>query len=75
MYYVTFLPLLPLGNSKAFADVLIVNGPGTCFVLCLAVYINKVDLIHERINFELTILTVLWFTSTQADLCRVIRTR
>ncbi|THU95652.1 glycosyltransferase family 1 protein [Dendrothele bispora CBS 962.96] len=40
IYYVTIEPLFSLDIK--FADVLILNGPGTCFVLCLAVYINKI---------------------------------
>jgi len=39
--YVTLPPLLSPGNVLPFADVLILNGPGTCFVLCAAVYVNK----------------------------------
>ncbi|KAJ7497356.1 glycosyltransferase family 1 protein [Mycena latifolia] len=31
---------LPHGRGP-FADVLILNGPGTCFVLCIAVYFSK----------------------------------
>ncbi|KAJ7703133.1 oligosaccharide biosynthesis protein Alg14-like protein [Mycena rosella] len=38
IYHVTF----PHGRARAsFADVLILNGPGTCFILCIAVYVNK----------------------------------
>ncbi|KAJ7924876.1 glycosyltransferase family 1 protein [Mycena leptocephala] len=32
---------LPFRNRRSFADILILNGPGTCFVLCIAVYVNK----------------------------------
>ncbi|KJA24260.1 glycosyltransferase family 1 protein [Hypholoma sublateritium FD-334 SS-4] len=40
---VRYITLAPLYNKKrpTFADVLILNGPGTSFVVCLAVYINK----------------------------------
>lgn len=38
-YHITLLPLL---SGKPWADVLILNGPGTCVMLCLAVYLNKV---------------------------------
>jgi beta-1,4-N-acetylglucosaminyltransferase len=31
-----------LRSGRSFSDVLIMNGPGTCFILCLAFYINKV---------------------------------
>ncbi|KAF8973219.1 UDP-N-acetylglucosamine transferase subunit ALG14 [Flammula alnicola] len=39
-YHVTLRPLCSSKKLK-FADVLILNGPGTCFMLCMAVYINK----------------------------------
>lgn len=39
--HVTMQPMLSPGDSRPFADVLILNGPGTCFVLCAAVYVNK----------------------------------
>ncbi|KAG5735118.1 UDP-N-acetylglucosamine transferase subunit ALG14 [Termitomyces sp. T112] len=28
-------------GQPAFADVLLVNGPGTCFILCIVAYLNK----------------------------------
>ncbi|KAF8271527.1 glycosyltransferase family 1 protein [Lactarius quietus] len=34
------LPVTLLGDSST-VDVLVLNGPGTCFVLCLAAYINR----------------------------------
>lgn len=37
-YHVTINPLL---SGEPFADVLLVNGPGTCVMLCLAVYLNR----------------------------------
>jgi len=40
-YHLTLLPFFSRRN-RIFADILILNGPGTCFVLCVAVYINKV---------------------------------
>ncbi|KIM40081.1 glycosyltransferase family 1 protein [Hebeloma cylindrosporum] len=39
-YHLTLLPLFSHGH-RTFADILILNGPGTCFILCIAVYINK----------------------------------
>ncbi|KAJ7680388.1 oligosaccharide biosynthesis protein Alg14 like protein, partial [Mycena polygramma] len=36
IHHITFAP-----SRSSFADVLILNGPGTCFVLCIAVYINR----------------------------------
>jgi len=38
VYHVTLSPLL---SGTKFADVVILNGPGTCFVLCIASYLNK----------------------------------
>jgi beta-1,4-N-acetylglucosaminyltransferase len=40
--HVTMEPLLSPGGSRPFSDILILNGPGTCFVLCAAVYVNRV---------------------------------
>jgi len=40
LYHFTILPLCT-GIRWPFADVLILNGPGTCFVLCAAVYVNR----------------------------------
>ncbi|KAJ7084445.1 glycosyltransferase family 1 protein [Mycena belliarum] len=37
IYHVAF----SRGGRAAFADLLILNGPGTCFVLCIAVCFNK----------------------------------
>ena len=43
VYHITIKPNLCYQESRSgFADVLILNGPGTCFILCVAVYINKV---------------------------------
>jgi beta-1,4-N-acetylglucosaminyltransferase len=41
VYRVTFAPRL--SGESAF-DVLLLNGPGTCVVLCLAAYVNRVSL-------------------------------
>lgn len=41
MYRITLAPRL--SGESAF-DVLLLNGPGTCVVLCLAVYVNRVSL-------------------------------
>ncbi|KAF8806388.1 glycosyltransferase family 1 protein [Phlegmacium glaucopus] len=38
IYHLSFLPL---AKDQRFADVLILNGPGTCFVLCFTIYLNK----------------------------------
>ena len=39
LYYFTYLSLV----GSPIADVLILNGPGTGFILCIAVYISKVS--------------------------------
>ncbi|TDL24321.1 glycosyltransferase family 1 protein [Rickenella mellea] len=39
LYHVTYLPLR---TSRKFADVLVLNGPGTCLVLCIAAYVNRI---------------------------------
>jgi len=42
IYHVVVAPFLFLnGRQAVFADVLLLNGPGTCFILCIAVYVNK----------------------------------
>ncbi|KAG7440034.1 glycosyltransferase family 1 protein [Guyanagaster necrorhizus] len=41
MQLVTLSPLLSSSSSQPFADVLILNGPGTCLSLCIAVYVSK----------------------------------
>jgi len=38
IYYVTFTPLT---SGKPFADVVLLNGPGTCVMVCIAAYIAK----------------------------------
>lgn len=40
LHHVMVLPRKSRGRSP-FADVLLLNGPGTCFMLCIAVYVNK----------------------------------
>ncbi|EGN99879.1 glycosyltransferase family 1 protein [Serpula lacrymans var. lacrymans S7.3] len=42
VYHVTITPLLRTERfRRPFADVLILNGPGTCVILCAAVFLNK----------------------------------
>lgn len=46
LYHVT---VVPIAKGTSFADVLVLNGPGTCFILCLAVLVNRVRLTeHSR---------------------------
>ncbi|KAJ7579110.1 glycosyltransferase family 1 protein [Mycena floridula] len=40
IYYTTYMPLFSAASAP-FADVLILNGPGTCLPLCMAVYLAK----------------------------------
>jgi len=39
LYYVVLRPAL---KWRPFADVLILNGPGTCFVLCIATFTGRI---------------------------------
>jgi beta-1,4-N-acetylglucosaminyltransferase len=41
IYHMTLVPMFSGGYSRGLGDILLVNGPGTCFVLCGAAYINK----------------------------------
>ncbi|KAG9316569.1 hypothetical protein JVU11DRAFT_2620 [Chiua virens] len=44
IYLVTITPLLKAGSlGTPFADLLILNGPGTCVPLCITVVANKVS--------------------------------
>ncbi|KAI0699553.1 glycosyltransferase family 1 protein [Cytidiella melzeri] len=38
VYHVMLVPLL---SGERFADVVLLNGPGTCVMVCMAVYVNK----------------------------------
>jgi beta-1,4-N-acetylglucosaminyltransferase len=40
LYHITLATRFP-GHPPSF-DVLLLNGPGTCFVLCMVVYVNRV---------------------------------
>ncbi|KAI0058090.1 oligosaccharide biosynthesis protein Alg14 like protein [Artomyces pyxidatus] len=42
IYHITVSPFLPpFGSRTPVFEVLIFNGPGTCFVLCLAAFLNR----------------------------------
>jgi len=41
IYHLILSPFISDGGRNSFADALILNGPGTCVVLCIAVYIKK----------------------------------
>jgi len=82
--HITMEPLLSRGNSRAFADVLIMNGPGTCLVLCAAVYVNRVmswASSHSHLRRSVTgkasdtFATVFRTTITQTYLYRILCTR
>jgi len=64
-YYVTLAPRL-LGDSfRVDVDVLLLNGPGTCFVLCLAAYINRfLGLPSPRLVYVETFARVLTLSLT-----------
>ncbi|KAH8080265.1 glycosyltransferase family 1 protein [Cristinia sonorae] len=38
LYYVMLLPLI---SGEPFADVVLLNGPGTCCIVCLAIYFSR----------------------------------
>lgn len=56
VYYVVVEPLV--AKKPAFADLLLLNGPGTCFVLCLAVYMNKVASFFPQYDTGLCLVTI-----------------
>ncbi|KAG8679047.1 UDP-N-acetylglucosamine transferase subunit, partial [Ceratobasidium sp. 394] len=41
IWTIRVLTLPALRARRSFADVLLINGPGTCFILTLGVYINR----------------------------------
>jgi beta-1,4-N-acetylglucosaminyltransferase len=69
IYYVTLAPRLLGDFFRVDVDVLLLNGPGTCFVLCVAAYINRVgDLASHRLLL-LTRIVVLWIAVSEAGVC------
>ncbi|KAI0093060.1 oligosaccharide biosynthesis protein Alg14-like protein [Irpex rosettiformis] len=44
VYHITLSPLI---TGVHFADVLLLNGPGTCVIVCIAVYINRFLGLHS----------------------------
>lgn len=72
LYHIALAPVL---SGKPFADVLILNGPGTCCMLCLAVYFNKArspPFSSSPMAIETGFLTVLRVPCTESDIRRVI---
>jgi hypothetical protein len=55
------------------ADVLLVNGPGTCFVLCAAVYLNKVRMPIVLLAYSDGPITVSGTWIAQTDIRGIIR--
>ena len=67
-------------DPESVWDVLILNGPGTCFSICAAVYFNRVSLpLSPRYIPDLTISTdlrtslVYGFTFSKDDIYRILR--
>lgn len=55
IYYLTVEPLLMFQTqTKIMTDVLVLNGPGTCITLSIAVLINKVNLSLQSLVYYLT---------------------
>ena len=48
IWHVTLAPIL--SGSQVY-DVLLLNGPGTCFVLCMAAYTNRVRCFLSRADY------------------------
>ena len=67
-------------NAEPVWDVLIVNGPGTCFTVCAAVFLNRVSLPHfaryilrSSISTDLRTFLVSGFTFSKGDIRRIFR--
>ena len=63
IYHVVVEPLV--AKKPAFADLLLLNGPGTCFVLCVAVYMNKVASFFPQYDIGLYVLSQSSFWVSQ----------
>ena len=45
VYHLVLAPVIfPNDNHTLSPDVLLLNGPGTCFTICIAVYLKRVSL-------------------------------
>lgn len=67
-------------DPESVWDVLILNGPGTCFSICAAVYFNRVSLpVFHRYTLDLDVgidlrtFLVSGFTFSKGDICRIFR--
>ena len=73
-YHITFLSLR---SGKPFSEVLLLNGPGTCLVLCIAVYVNRVgtnfdpfkDWLPDPLTFD---PPALGNHITSVNICRIL---
>lgn len=75
LYHVTFAPFLASALSRPPgpfpAEALILNGPGTCFVLTAAVYVNKVSSLPQKFPCTVpadTSSEVLWLSLSKDNL-------
>lgn len=60
----------PILRGRPFADVLLLNGPGTCVVLCLAVYLTKASISPLTVVMGTEAAPVVpWVACSQSDLC------
>ncbi|KAK7057141.1 UDP-N-acetylglucosamine transferase subunit ALG14 [Favolaschia claudopus] len=70
IYHVAFAQF---SARSSFADLLVLNGPGTCFVLCIAVYMNKFfGLAAPRIIYIESFARVNSLSLSGKLLCRVV---
>jgi beta-1,4-N-acetylglucosaminyltransferase len=42
LWYITLRPLLSMGGQKVFADLILLNGPGSCVPIVLSAFLPKV---------------------------------
>ncbi|KAH7909323.1 glycosyltransferase family 1 protein [Hygrophoropsis aurantiaca] len=74
IYLVSIKPLFAKsGFRRPFADVLILNGPGTCVILCVAVLLNKfIGLPSPRIIYVESFARVRSLSLSGRLLCRIV---
>ena len=83
IYLVTIAPLLRRDSfGTPFADLLILNGPGTCVTLCAAVVVNKVSSVlctsSEYTSMSATVThsgPVTRLATSENDIRRIVCTR